>query len=80
MNDLLDVAITLAAFALGIGLVQVLSRMIERNCEPDLVVDEPPDTARLTAGQTILTAGDTLLADDQMTTPPGMAGGRDQAK
>ena len=44
MTDLLLIAILVAFFALAIGLVQVLSRMIERGTDPDSLADEPPDT------------------------------------
>lgn len=57
MDDLLDVAIMMAVFALGIGLVQVLSAMIERHSERDEVDGEPPDDGRLTAHQSITLSG-----------------------
>ena len=44
MSDVLLIAILVAFFALAIGLVHVLSRMIERDTDPDALADEPPDT------------------------------------
>ena len=44
VTDLLLIAILVAFFALAIGLVQVLSRMIERGTDSDTLADEPPDT------------------------------------
>ena len=44
MTDLLLIAILVAFFAFAIGLVQVLSRMIERGTDSDTLADEPPDT------------------------------------
>ncbi len=44
MSDIGLIAILLAAFALAIGLVQVLGRLIESDA-PDGWADEPPDTA-----------------------------------
>jgi hypothetical protein len=44
VTDLLLIAILVAFFALAIGLVQVLSRMIERGTDPDSLADEPRDT------------------------------------
>jgi hypothetical protein len=38
------IAIVLAFFALAIGLVQVLGRMIDRDAAADAFADEPPDT------------------------------------
>jgi hypothetical protein len=43
VSDVLLIAILLAFFALAIGLVQVLGRMIERDTDPDSLADEPPD-------------------------------------
>jgi hypothetical protein len=43
MNDVLDVAIMVAFFALAIGLVRVLGRMIDRDADPGGFADEPPD-------------------------------------
>jgi hypothetical protein len=45
MNDVLDVAIMVAFFALAIGLVRVLGRMIDRDAEPGGVADEPTDAS-----------------------------------
>jgi hypothetical protein len=44
MSDVLLAAIMVAFFALAIGLVQVLGRMIEHGAESDDFADEPPDT------------------------------------
>ena len=44
MSDVVLIAILVAFFALAIGLVQVLSRMIERDTDPDSLAEEPPDT------------------------------------
>jgi hypothetical protein len=44
VSDVLLIAILVAFFALAIGLVQVLSRMLERDTDPDSLADEPPDT------------------------------------
>jgi hypothetical protein len=44
MSDVLLIAILVAFFALAIGLVHVLSRMIDRDTDPDSLADEPPDT------------------------------------
>ena len=49
MSDVILIAILVAFFALAIGLVQVLSRMIERDTDPDVLTDESPDTG---AGKT----------------------------
>jgi hypothetical protein len=43
MSDVLLIAILVAFFALAIGLVQVLGRMLERDTDPDTVAEEPPD-------------------------------------
>jgi hypothetical protein len=44
VSDVVLIAILVAFFALAIGLVQVLSRMIERDTDPDSLAEEPPDT------------------------------------
>jgi hypothetical protein len=44
VSDVILIAILVAFFALAIGLVQVLSRMIERDTDPDVLTEEPPDT------------------------------------
>jgi hypothetical protein len=44
MSDVFLIAILVAFFALAIGLVHVLSRMIDRDTDPDALADEPPDT------------------------------------
>jgi hypothetical protein len=44
VSDVLLIAILVAFFALAIGLVQVLGRMIDRDTDPDNLADEPPDT------------------------------------
>jgi len=44
VTDVLLIVILVAFFALAIGLVQVLSRMIERGNDPDALAEEPPDT------------------------------------
>ncbi|HEY6495870.1 MAG TPA: hypothetical protein VIZ43_21525 [Trebonia sp.] len=41
MSDLLFIVILVAFFVLAIGLVQVLSRMIERSTDSDPGIDEP---------------------------------------
>ena len=41
---MLLIAILVAFFALAIGLVQVLGRMIDRETDQDNLADEPPDT------------------------------------
>jgi hypothetical protein len=44
VSDFLLIAVLVAFFALAVGLVQVLGRMIERGTDPDVLADEPPDT------------------------------------
>lgn len=44
MSDAVLIAIVLAFFALAIGLVQVLGRMIDQDADADALADEPPDT------------------------------------
>jgi hypothetical protein len=44
MEDVLLVTIFLASFALAIGLIQVISRMLERDTDRDGLASEPPDT------------------------------------
>jgi hypothetical protein len=44
VSDVVLIAIMVAFFALAVGLVQVLSRMIERGTDPDSLAEEPPDT------------------------------------
>ena len=44
MSDVILIVILLAFFALAVGLVQVLGRMIDRDTDPDALADEPPDT------------------------------------
>jgi hypothetical protein len=44
MEDVLLVAILVASFALVIGLIQVISRMLERDTDRGELADEPPDT------------------------------------
>jgi len=53
MNDVLDVAIMVAFFALAIGLVRVLGRMIDRDADPDGFADEPADASRAAGRQDI---------------------------
>jgi hypothetical protein len=48
MSDAVLIAVLLAAFALAIGLVQVLGRLIG-SAGPDGWADEPPDTGGATA-------------------------------
>ena len=48
MSDVGLIAIMLAAFALAIGLVRVLGRLIDSDA-PDGWADEPPDTDDATA-------------------------------
>jgi hypothetical protein len=43
MEDLLLIAILVAAFALVIGLIQVINRMLERDTDQGELADEPPD-------------------------------------
>ena len=45
MNDVLDVAIMVAFFALAIGLVRLIGRMIDRDADPAGFADEPADTS-----------------------------------
>jgi len=45
MEDVLLIAILVAAFALVIGLIQVISRMLERDTDRGELADEPPDTS-----------------------------------
>ena len=52
MSDVVLIAILVAFFALAIGLVQVLSRMLERDTDPDSLADEPPDTGEIPAKPT----------------------------
>jgi hypothetical protein len=51
MNDVLDVAIMVAFFALAIGLVRVLGRMIDRDADPAGFADEPAETGDATGRQ-----------------------------
>jgi hypothetical protein len=44
VSDVVLIAIMVAFFALAIGLVQVLSRIIERDTDPDSLAEEPSDT------------------------------------
>ena len=44
MTDVTLIAILLVFFALAIGLVRVLGRMIEGDGDPGEFPDEPPDT------------------------------------
>lgn len=44
MEDVLLIAILVAAFALVIGLIQVINRMLERDTDRGELADEPPDT------------------------------------
>jgi hypothetical protein len=44
VSDVVFILILLAFFALAIGVVQVLSRMIERGTDSDTLADEPPET------------------------------------
>jgi hypothetical protein len=62
MNDLLDVAIMVAFFALAIGLVRLIGRMIERDADPDGLADEPPEEDDAAGGQrgTVNGAGGTV--------------------
>ncbi len=46
MSDVLLAAVLAAFFVLAIGLVNLLSRMIERDTDPDGLGEEPPDTDR----------------------------------
>jgi hypothetical protein len=43
VSDVVLIAILVGFFALAIGLVQVLSRMIERDTDRDFLAEEPPD-------------------------------------
>jgi hypothetical protein len=52
MSDVALIAILVAFFALAVGLVQVLSRMLERDTDPDGLADEPPDTGEIPARPT----------------------------
>jgi hypothetical protein len=51
MNDVLDVAIMVAFFALAIGLVRAIGRMIDRDADPDGFADEPADAGDATGRQ-----------------------------
>jgi hypothetical protein len=44
VSDVILIVILIAFFALAVGLVQVLGRMIDRDSDPDALADEPPDT------------------------------------
>jgi hypothetical protein len=44
VSDVLLVAALVTFFALAIGVVQVLGRMIDRDRDPGALADEPPDT------------------------------------
>jgi len=44
VSDVILVATLVAFFAVAIGVVQVLGRMIDRDRDPDALADEPPDT------------------------------------
>jgi hypothetical protein len=44
MEDVLLIATLVAAFALMIGLIRVISRMLERDTDRGELADEPPDT------------------------------------
>jgi hypothetical protein len=44
MGDVLLIAILVASFALVIGLIQAISRMLERETSAGELADEPPDT------------------------------------
>ncbi len=44
MSDVLLAAVMVAFFALAIGLVNVLSRMIQHDTAPDGLGEEPPGT------------------------------------
>ena len=46
MNDVTLIAILLVFFALAIGLVRVVGRMIEGDGDPEEFPDEPPDASR----------------------------------
>jgi len=59
MSDVTLIAIMVAAFALAIGLVQVLGRLIDSGGRDDWA-DEPPDTGGARTG-----------AADQDVTDPG---------
>jgi hypothetical protein len=45
MEDALLIAILVAAFALAIGLIRVIDRMLERDTDRGELADEPPDTS-----------------------------------
>jgi hypothetical protein len=49
MTDVTLIAILLAFFALAIGLVRVLGRMIEGDGDPGEFPDQPPDAGPLPA-------------------------------
>jgi hypothetical protein len=44
VEDVILVAILVACFALTIGLIQVISRMLERDTDRGEQADEPPDS------------------------------------
>ena len=43
MEDVTLIAILVAAFALVVGLIQVVNRMLERDTDLGELADEPPD-------------------------------------
>jgi hypothetical protein len=45
MSDFLLIAVLVIFFALAIGLVRVLGRMIDGDTDPDAFEEEPPDTS-----------------------------------
>ncbi|HEY0932246.1 MAG TPA: hypothetical protein VGD91_00760 [Trebonia sp.] len=46
MEDVLITAILVAAFAAVIGLIQVISRMLDRDTDGGELADKPPDTGK----------------------------------
>ena len=60
MNDLLDVGIMVAFFALAIGLVRLIGRMIERDADPDRLADESPDVGDTAGGHRGTVTGGTV--------------------
>jgi hypothetical protein len=45
MSDFLLIAVLVIFFALAIGLVRVLGRMIDHDTDPDAFEEEPPDAS-----------------------------------
>ncbi|HTR93104.1 MAG TPA: hypothetical protein VMI73_15335 [Trebonia sp.] len=46
MTDVYLSAVLVASFIFVIGLIQAISRMLERDTDPDDLADEPPDSGK----------------------------------